>query len=98
MLAVTTGDGACVEKNSTQPTARVSILTANGMVRPCSGLASKRSLQGASKTASTRCHRNSGGPWPKTGQRVQGHSIYKTPVTGLVPSSHSLVFLRFASA
>jgi hypothetical protein len=49
MLAVTTGDGACVEKNSTQPTARVSILTANRMVRPCSGLASKRSLQGGIK-------------------------------------------------
>src|SRR5258708_36754588 len=48
---------------------RVSTLTANGMVRPCSGSASKRSLQGgASTTRSTRCHRNSGeGPWPKTG-------------------------------
>jgi hypothetical protein len=59
ILAVTAGDGAC-EENSTQPTARVSTLTANGVVRPGSGPASKRRLQGASKTRSRRSHRNSG--------------------------------------
>jgi hypothetical protein len=34
-------------------------MTANGMVRPCSGPASKRSWQGAPKTRSTPCHTSS---------------------------------------
>jgi hypothetical protein len=34
-------------------------MSANGMVRPCSGLASKRSWQGAPKTRSTPCHTSS---------------------------------------
>jgi len=31
-------------------------MTANGMVRPCSGPASERSWQGAAKTRSAPCH------------------------------------------
>jgi hypothetical protein len=79
MLAVTAGDGVCGE-NSTQPTARVSTLTANGMVQPCAGSASKRSLQGASTTRSTRMSRKfSEGPWPKTGtESAKLTRIYKT--------------------
>jgi hypothetical protein len=34
-------------------------MTGNGMVRPCSGPASKRSWQGEPKTRSTPCHTNS---------------------------------------
>ena len=32
------------------------LMSANGMVRPCSGPASRRSWQGAPKTRSTPCH------------------------------------------
>jgi hypothetical protein len=34
-------------------------MSANGMVRPCSGPASKRTWQGAAKTRSTPCQPNS---------------------------------------
>ena len=83
MLAVTAGDGACVE-NSTKPTARVSTLTASGI-----GPAVLRFRQQAKRAGGINDKEHAmsqkfrEGPWPKNTDRVQGHCIYKTPLRGV---------------
>jgi hypothetical protein len=69
MLAVTAGTGACGE-NSTQPTARVSTLTANGMVRFVLRPRQQAKLAGGIKDKEhARSQKFREGPWPKTRDR-----------------------------